>query len=139
MYTAIHLANYVVSKCVADGHPISNLQLQKILYFIQKDYLDRGLVAFPDEIEAWQFGPVVPNVYYHFCGFGSMPITIRREAKINYEDAIRIDPIIESKRALQPWDLVEETHHSGGAWEIVYDNGNGNHKVIKPELIRSKG
>lgn len=35
--------------------------------------------AFPDAIEAWQFGPVVPNVYYYYCGFGAMPISIPEE------------------------------------------------------------
>lgn len=68
MYNAIDLSKYIVSKCVTDGHPISNLQLQKILYYIQKDFLQRDEVAFSDNIEAWQFGPVVPNVYYHYCG-----------------------------------------------------------------------
>lgn len=35
MIDALTLAQYVVTKCVHDGCPISNLQLQKILYFIQ--------------------------------------------------------------------------------------------------------
>ena len=62
MYTAINLSKYIVFKCIEDGHPISNLQLQKILYYIQKDFLCRDDLAFSDDIEAWQFGPVVPNV-----------------------------------------------------------------------------
>ena len=48
MYNAIDLSKYIVSKCVTDGHPISNLQLQKILYYIQKDFLQRDEVAFSD-------------------------------------------------------------------------------------------
>ena len=39
MYTAMDLAKYIVSKCYYDGCPISNLQLQKILYYIQKEFL----------------------------------------------------------------------------------------------------
>lgn len=31
MYTAMDLSKYIVSKCIEDGEPISNLQLQKIL------------------------------------------------------------------------------------------------------------
>lgn len=65
MYRAIELSKYIVSKCIDDGFPISNLQLQKILYYIQRDFLRIGKPAFPDAIEAWQFGPVVPNVYYY--------------------------------------------------------------------------
>ena len=63
MYSALELSKYIVTKCINDGEPISNLQLQKILYYIQRDFLRQGEAAFSDTIEAWQFGPVVPNVY----------------------------------------------------------------------------
>ena len=59
---ALDVAKYMVTKCVQDKCPISNLQVQKILYFIQKDFLQNGSEAFSDDIEAWQFGPVVPEV-----------------------------------------------------------------------------
>lgn len=39
-----------------EQHPISNLQLQKILYYVQKAFLQSGGIAFDDDIEAWQFG-----------------------------------------------------------------------------------
>lgn len=74
MYRALDLANYIVDKCIKDGTPITNLQLQRILYFVQKDFLKRGSQAFSDYIEAWWFGPVVPTVYFCFCGFDAMPI-----------------------------------------------------------------
>lgn len=76
MYDAVELAKYIVSKCIKDEHPISNLQLQKILYYIQKRFVDEGTRTFSDEIEAWRFGPVVPNVYYFFCDSGSMSIIL---------------------------------------------------------------
>ena len=56
MYTAIDLSKYIVSKCIRERQPVSNLQLQKILYYIQKDYLSRGDIAFSDDIEAWPCG-----------------------------------------------------------------------------------
>ena len=74
MYSAMDIARYIVDKCTNDGCPISNLQLQKILYFIQRDYLKKDSQAYSEEIQAWQFGPVVPDVYYRYCGFGAMPI-----------------------------------------------------------------
>ena len=142
MYTAIDLSKYIVTKCVRDGCPISNLQLQKILYYIQKEFLQNGKIAFADDIEAWQFGPVVPDIYYQFCGYGAMPIT--REygdeiIKLNLNDADIIDNIIVAKRALNPWDMVEETHKPGGAWDQTYCNGRGCGNVIPKDLIRSVG
>ena len=140
MYTAIDLSRYIVSKCIKDGYPISNLQLQKILYYIQKDFLKRDHLAFQDNIEAWQFGPVVPNVYYHYCGYGAMPIISSRESfDINQKDLSDVDCIVEQKRKLRPWELVAETHKENGAWAQIYRNGLGNHMVIPLELIKAEG
>lgn len=140
MYDAIHLSKYIISKCVSDGLPISNLQLQKILFYIQKDYLKRDSVAFSDEIEAWQFGPVVPNAYYRFCGFGAMPISVKySDCSIKSDDALQIDPIIEAKRCLNPWEMVKDTHKPNGAWDQVYRSGSGNKQKIPHNLIKSAG
>lgn len=140
MYRAVELSKYIVSKCIDDGFPISNLQLQKILYYIQRDFLRIGKPAFPDAIEAWQFGPVVPNVYYYYCGFGAMPISIPEEKPwISIADRPIIDKIVENKRILYPWDLVKETHQPNGAWDRIYNNGSGNHEEIPVDLIRKVG
>ena len=111
----------------------------KILYYIQKAFLNRGDRAFSDNIEAWQFGPVVPNVYDHYCGYGAMPISFSIKYDVAKEDKQLIDSIVESKRVLAPWDLVEETHKKGGAWDKTYKNGSGSHEVIPTELIKAVG
>lgn len=139
-YSALDLSKYIVSKCVREHCPISNLQLQKILYYIQKDFLLRDSIAFADEIEAWQFGPVVPNVYYKFCGFGAMPITNDYgNITIKASDRHIIDGIVEAKRTLAPWVLVEDTHKPNGAWAQIYRDGIGNHEVIPRKLIKTEG
>lgn len=56
-YEAVHIAKYIINKCTIDQHPISNLQLQKILYCIQRDFLKNDMLAFDDDFEAWPFGP----------------------------------------------------------------------------------
>ena len=140
MFAALDLAKYIVRKCVDDNQPVSNLQLQKILYNIQKFYLyEFNVPFFVDDIEAWQFGPVVPNVYYHYCGYGAMPITNEVEAPVfNIRDIVIINNIVETKRCLSPWVLVAESHRPGGAWDRVFQNGLGNHKVIPLDYIREE-
>lgn len=140
MYSAIDLSKYIVSKCIKDDQPISNLQLQKILYYVQKEYLKNGRKAFSDDIEAWQFGPVVPNVYYYFCGYGAMPIFNSHESfSVASADQPVIDRIVEEKRMLDPWTLVSETHKPNGAWARIYKDREGNHPVIPTDLIRTVG
>lgn len=140
MYDAVELAKYIVSKCIKDERPISNLQLQKMLYYIQKEFVDNDTRAFSDEIEAWQFGPVVPNVYYFFCGSGSMPIILPyRGEEPESHDKERIEKIIVQKRSINPWDMVRDTHKEGGAWYRVYNGGLGNKQVIPISLIKECG
>lgn len=40
MYKAMDLANYIVDKCIKDNTPITNLQLQRILYEVAPFYND---------------------------------------------------------------------------------------------------
>lgn len=139
MYLALEIAKYIIDKCTKDNCPISNLQLQKILYYIQREFLQQGTIAFPENIEAWQFGPVIPEVYKQYCGFGALPIRMKYVIVIRSNDENIINPIIEKKRMLNPWDMVSDTHSSGKAWDLIYRDGAGDHQVIPQELIKSKG
>jgi len=139
MYLALNIAKYIIDKCTREKYPISNLQLQKILYYIQREFLQQGIQAFPEEIEAWQFGPVVPEVYRQYCGFGALPIRMRYMISIEADDVKIINLIVEKKRMLNPWDLVSDTHSSGKAWDLIYRNGLGDHQIIPQELIKNKG
>lgn len=138
-YEAVHIAKYIINKCTIDQHPISNLQLQKILYCIQRDFLKNDMLAFDDDFEAWQFGPVVPEVYYLFCGFGAIRIRMKYDLDIGSDYAALINPIIERKRLLNPWDWSEDINATGKAWDKVYSNGSGNHKVIPKQIVKNIG
>lgn len=140
MCNAKQAAGYMVEKCIRDGQLISNIQLQKILYYAQKVFLQAGSRLFDDDFEAWPFGPVIPSVYYKYSAYGTMPIDFSDGTyQLNCEDTIIIDPIIDSKRVLKPWDLVRETHAKGGAWDFVYKDGLGDHQIIPKQLIQTRG
>ena len=71
MYAALDIARYIIKYCKDNGYSISNLKLQKLLYFVQAQFLVtyNGRPAFEEKIEAWDFGPVVPEVYHYLkCG-----------------------------------------------------------------------
>lgn len=139
MYSALNIAKYIIDKCTNDKCPISNLQLQKILYYIQREFLQQGAKAFSEEIEAWQFGPVVPEVYKQYCGFGAIPIRMLYVVDLDSDYVKIINPIVEKKRLLNPWDMVSDTHSKGKAWDLIYRGGMGDHQIIPQELIKNKG
>lgn len=132
---ALELAKYIVTKCARDKKQISNLQLCHILYIIQRESLWRyGKRAFDDRFEAWAFGAVIVNVYYYFCGNGGMPIMSTYDAKVP-ENRSFVDEIVEKTRELEPWDLTKMAYTRGCAWEIIFDKGRGNRKIIPDDLM----
>ena len=77
MYRVIDVAQYIIRRCHLQGRSISNLKLQKILYFVQAQYLvTTGNKCFSEDIEAWDFGPVVPVAYHYYKAYGSANIPI---------------------------------------------------------------
>lgn len=139
MYSALDISKYIVTKCTNDSKAITNLQLQKILYYIQREYLKSDSRAFDDPIEAWKFGPVVREVYYYFCGYGAMPIVANYDFMPAPKDRGVIDSIVCAKRELDPWHLVEDTHKPDKAWALTFKDGDGDKRIIDIDLIRKKG
>lgn len=112
---ALQLAKYIVTKCVNDNQPITNMYLQHILYKIQKEWLKHKSRAFYDDFETRPFGPIIPNVYNFFCNFGVMPITNKYpDIFIKYTKTKEtIDAIIEKERIKPVWDISDK----GCAWK----------------------
>ncbi len=110
----------------------SNLVLQKLLYFIQAaslHYLHQP--AFTDDIEAWQYGPVVPEAYrafkYHFE-------ELKNSQEIEEPEIRRIvEIIISGLKNKTAFDLVNLTH-SYSSWKESWEIGPG--KTISQEKIR---
>lgn len=139
-YEALNIANYVVYYSNKNRYSISNLRLQKLLYFIQAYFLySFGKACFKDEIEAWAFGPVVPEVYHKYkkYGAGSIPYLNYDGAEIfniNNSDKEAINLVIKKLSKYSVYDLVEATHKQG-PWESVYDK-NTRSAIISKESIK---
>lgn len=124
-YDALDIAKYIIRWCDKNKLRITNLQLQKILFFIQKESIRRrGYGIFSNRIEAWQYGPVVPDVFYQFAGFGAMKLVLYEDlfSDVSPKDIIDdqskeiIEGILREYIHVSPWDLVAKSHVSNGAW-----------------------
>ena len=81
--TAMQVAQHFLALQDEDaGDLISNLKLQKLLYYAQGIHLAlNGQPLYPERIEAWQHGPVVPEIYHAFKEYRARPDSCReREA-----------------------------------------------------------
>lgn len=132
-YDARAVANLLLSAMEARHLPVSNLPLQKLLYFAHGIMLTRHDVPLVDGyFEAWEYGPVHPLIYSTFKGYGSGPITSpakQRDLRTGLAmtplrpvddrvDAI-IDQVISALGRQRPTRLVHLSHAAGGPWDIV--------------------
>lgn len=136
MYDVQLIARYVVNRCAQKQRPINNLKLQKILYFIQAEFLvGTGRACFPDEIEAWTYGPVVPAVYFHYMIFGSTNIPDQGDndfESISEKEKEHLDAIIDEAAKYSALNLTEITHRQS-PWKNAYKRKD---KVIKQAEIK---
>lgn len=133
MYRALDIARYIIERCRDNNRPISNLKLQKILYFVQAEFLvTKNQPCFAEEIQAWDFGPVVPSVYYEYRMFGSANIPcIGRSLTtrpIPAKDRVILDGIIDECSRYSASALVEITHNQT-PWIEAYEQGGYNNEI----------
>ena len=63
-YNVIDVSSYIINYSNQINHPINNLKLQKLLYYVQAATLVKtGRKCFNSKIVAWQFGPAIPEAY----------------------------------------------------------------------------
>jgi uncharacterized phage-associated protein len=83
-YSVIDIANKIFTNTdMSQGETISNLKLQKLLYYLQGFFIavyDKPL--YKESIEAWQYGPVVREAYFHFKDFGPGSIMLKGDEEI---------------------------------------------------------
>lgn len=139
VYSALLVAKYIVRRCAERGKSISNLKIQKILYFVQAEFLvDLGVCCFPETIEAWDFGPVVPVVYraYRIYGSANIPAeTANGLRPIRSVDMNRINGIVDECCEYSASQLVEITHHQS-PWRDAYHRPGVNNEIT-PDSIRA--
>ena len=133
------VAQYIVNYYVGASSPVSNLQLQKLLYFGWIDYYKKkSAYLFDDVFVAWPLGPVVLDAYYEFCAYGAEPILRVRETAVPNINTGVLDVCLARYQGRTGYSLVRESHRKGGAWDFVYQGGPGRDHVIDFELIKAK-
>jgi Uncharacterized phage-associated protein len=129
-YKAKDIADYVVWHANAIRKKITNLQLQKIMYYLQAyNLIKHGEILYEDSIEKWKLGPVVDKVYQEYKGYGAKNIdSVPDKVDFDFEKGLTVshfsiekspiskqtkddlNPIIESLLKFEGYDLVKMTH-----------------------------
>lgn len=112
MQTAATVARYILRFFQQAGDPISNLKLQKLLYYCQGWHLAvRGAPLFPDRLEAWVHGPVQPGVYgtYKHNRWSSITEDLA-EANLTPDEKSVVDEVLSVYGADSGYELELRTH-----------------------------
>lgn len=131
MPKANEVALWIISFCKKHGDRITNLKLQKLLYYAQAWHLalyNRPL--FPEDIEAWTYGPVVPEVYHTFKAFNGEPIEIDQDhSQVDLPEDIvgHLEEIIEVFGGYSSYQLERMTHQ-----EDPWKNARGDVPLGEP-------
>jgi len=127
------VANYLLDQADLRGILISNMALNKILYFSQGWYLStQKKPLFLQEFEAWKNGPVSPVIYQQFKEWGAGAIKSRaksidlaaggmRTAKYSLSEAERehLDKMLEFYGHKSAALLSHMSHEEGAPWDMV--------------------
>lgn len=129
-HDVLHIANRIILNTDTEhGELISNLKLQKLLYYMQGYFIaifDRKL--FENDIEAWQYGPVVSETYNHFKGFGRASITLEagaETANLNAEEQKLFDEVLSEYTQYSAIKLMNMTHEESPWMSAFNSNPKG--------------
>jgi uncharacterized phage-associated protein len=151
MYEARKVCNFLLAHYDAQLFDLTNLRLNKLLYFIQAESLARetdGLIR--SHFEAWQYGPVVRTVFDAFKGHESRWISsparyldyasgeyrVIGHDDIQVEHAELIASVFDKYSGFSTRALVDLSHVKGGPWEVTYHAWLAD-KTISPRIPNS--
>lgn len=141
------VCNTILMNSFREGVSVTPMKLQKLVYFIFRDYLKRtGKELFTEQFEVWQYGPVLPSVYSEFKSFQGYRIT--KFAKNADGSATIVSPegapdVMESiekiwkkYREKTGTELSRITHQSGSAWDKAFKRGDS---FLSIEDVKNEG
>jgi uncharacterized phage-associated protein len=140
-YDGRAIANFVLDVCDSRRRSITNLALQKIMYFCHVwSLMELRQPLIRHKFEAWEFGPVIPYLYREFKNYDRAAIVGRAkqidpidgkrrtvEYSIDHNTESLLREIVDFYSRLRTSDLVELSHAEGGPWHSVWNHrGNVN-------------
>ena len=128
MHDSLTIANRFLDLASESDATLTPMQLLKLVYIAHGWRL--GLYGKPlirDEIQAWQYGPVVPKIYSAVRNFRSNPVvgqlSAPRDDKLNSNEASVVRQVFDIYGKMSGPALSRLTHAPGTPWARVYRDG----------------
>jgi uncharacterized phage-associated protein len=127
MTTALAVANAFIRLADANGSAVSNMKLQKLVYFAQGFHaaIFGGAPLFEDDIEAWKYGPVIPDLYHKFKIYlaGPIPLThpFQTEEALAANQESLVKWVYANMGQHSAIKLSDFSHTPGSPWDVVFN------------------
>lgn len=122
----------------ADEH-LTPLKLMKLVYLCHGwslVHLKTDLLR--EEIEAWQYGPVIPDLYQAIRNFRAQPVPaeILPNVSLSQRQQSLISSVYSTYKPYTGAQLSALTHNTGTPWHRTWNNGRGRNATIQTAMIR---
>ncbi len=125
------ICNELIDMAKNSNESLSPMKMQKLVFFIYGYYKAKtDKSVFDDEkFQVWQFGPVLPSLYYHFKKYGTSNIRnyavkfdgtlprFNKNAPQNYDLIRTIEQVWKKYGSKGAIELSTLTHQHGTPWE----------------------
>lgn len=149
------VANLVIEEAIRRGTPVTNLSLQKIMYFIHGHFFAKtGRPLVSGHFEAWKYGPVHPLLYdsFRYAGSGALVEGAKKRDLMTGivtdverpDDAALSQWIVDTARgyfSLPPGRLIALSHARQSPWDILTRDRDGSRQYglrITDDLLRER-
>lgn len=133
-HKATEIANWFLDKASHEGKKLTQMQLVKLVYLSHGWFLgvaDKPLIE--ENVQAWEWGPVIPEIYKEFKSWGSDPIDDFKKSfpNLNSEEQLTLDFVWRRYGSKSGFYLSKITHKPETPWDKTRtDTLNARHAVI---------
>lgn len=149
VYSSLFIADYLLAKGESNLTPLHVNKMSYISHGFTLAVHDAPLVY--DDVEAWQYGPVFPSLYYALRQYGGVPIprlsycntalgSIESGERLEFFNKILgkktevIDMVLDTYGKLSGSDLISLTHAKGTPWKKYYKKNKHGIKIPREEI-----
>lgn len=144
MYKAIEVAWKMLKVAKEKNINLSNLQLQKLVYIAHGYMLGwKNKPLCEESMEAWEYGPVIGDMYHEFKDNGKETIPVSKDLVTNLDGDLDaeyiINGVLDNYGKKTAPELVSLTHQVGTPWQRTWDS-TGKHSRSIPidnDLIKN--
>lgn len=112
------ILQYLLFRFFFDGETVTNLKLQKVLYYVYVACLMNKQNCFEQKFQAWALGPVYYPVYQKLSRYGASAIP-QEELWINTDEALSLVKSELGETLVEIIDRIYEQYGTKGAFELV--------------------